>query len=138
MDIKTLRLQTGLSQKEFANKYNIPVKTLQHWEAGESSPAPYLLDLIAKTIPLQKESRRMIESDYSVFYYDCNENAVYDREGNKIYLRIDIEHVKEHNLVLYLESLFDNYYKAQKQFEFECNTDAEEDIIWEKLQEEER
>ncbi len=133
MEIKDIRNQTGLTQKEFAERFGIPVKTLQHWEAGESKPAPYLLHLIAMSFPQNKENMRKIETDYSVFYYDSNERAVYDEAGTKILLRIDITHVRENNLGLYLKSLFEDYYKAQEQFETECGFDEKDDIIWENL-----
>ena len=76
---------------------------------------------------------RKIETDYSVFYYDSNERAVYDEAGTKILLRIDITHVRENNLGLYLKSLFEDYYKAREQFETECGFDEKDDIIWENL-----
>ena len=41
LDIKELRDSTGMTQKEFASKYGIPISTLRKWEQGESSPAPY-------------------------------------------------------------------------------------------------
>ena len=32
--IKELRLKLNLNQREFAEKYHIPLKTLQNWEAN--------------------------------------------------------------------------------------------------------
>lgn len=51
-DIKALRAQTGLSQIAFCKKYNIPLRTLQHWEAKTRIPAEYIIDLIERVIDL--------------------------------------------------------------------------------------
>ena len=49
--IKELRDMTGMTQKAFAEMYGIPLSTLRKWEQGEASPAPYVLRLIARTLP---------------------------------------------------------------------------------------
>ena len=46
MTIKEIRSLTGLIQKDFAEKYNIPLPTLHHWERGDSKCPQYLLDLL--------------------------------------------------------------------------------------------
>jgi DNA-binding transcriptional regulator YiaG len=38
-----------LSQANFAKKFEIPVKSLQNWEAGRTTPPPYVIFMI-KTI----------------------------------------------------------------------------------------
>ena len=53
--IRELRNITGLSQKEFGNKYNIPLKTIQNWESDRSKEAsrscpPYVIYLLAKAV----------------------------------------------------------------------------------------
>lgn len=50
MDIKELRALTGLSQAQFAEKYDLPVRTLQGWEIGKSTPAPYVLRMLEKLV----------------------------------------------------------------------------------------
>ena len=44
--IKQLRSLSGLTQKEFANMFHIPLRTIQKWETGASTPPSYLLELI--------------------------------------------------------------------------------------------
>ena len=56
MTIKELRTQTGLSQVKFAQKYGIPKRTLEHWEAsGEDKrkPPDYLIKLLERVINLE-------------------------------------------------------------------------------------
>lgn len=47
-DIKELRESTGMTQKLFAETYGIPVSTLRKWEQKEASPAPYVVNLLAR------------------------------------------------------------------------------------------
>ena len=44
--IQQIRQETGLSQSKFAAALGIPVRTIQKWEIGGSTPAPYLVELI--------------------------------------------------------------------------------------------
>ena len=46
MDFKTLRKESGLTQKAFADYFLIPKRTIEDWERGVSQPAPYLLKLL--------------------------------------------------------------------------------------------
>ena len=53
--MKKLRKSTSLTQKDFASKYNIPLKTLQNWEAhddnNESRHCPsYVFDLLKRAV----------------------------------------------------------------------------------------
>ena len=50
MTIQELRKETGLSQSQFAKKFDIPVGTLQHWEQGIRKPPEYVLALITSVI----------------------------------------------------------------------------------------
>lgn len=44
--LRDLRHAAGLSQREFADYFGIPLKTIQNWEIGRNSPADYLLRLM--------------------------------------------------------------------------------------------
>lgn len=46
MEIKELRKLTGLSQKQFSEKYGIPLPTIRHWEQGQRECPRYVLDLL--------------------------------------------------------------------------------------------
>jgi len=48
--IRELRDITGLSQRDFAAKYDIPLSTLRKWEQGNATPAQYVVRLIAATL----------------------------------------------------------------------------------------
>lgn len=129
--IKELRDMTGMTQKAFAEMYGIPLSTLRKWEQGEASPAPYVLRLIARTLPGTNGALREIRgSDDSVFYYDANKNTVADRKGNVIIIREELEGVKEQNLGIYLQELFESLYEIQEKFNRDCRYDKEDDILW--------
>ena len=50
MNIKEIRAMTGLSQAKFAERYGIPKRTLEDWEAGRRKPAEYFLRLLEKDV----------------------------------------------------------------------------------------
>ena len=94
-------------------------------------PAPYVVNLIARTLPATDSGLKKIAGkDGTVFYYDKNQKAVSDARGNKIYIREDLEGVKEQNLVLYLKDLYESFYEIQERFEQDCQYDKKEDILW--------
>lgn len=45
--IKELREKTGLTQKAFSERLNIPKRTIEDWETGKRVPPPYVVELIA-------------------------------------------------------------------------------------------
>lgn len=45
-NIKELRTKSGLTQKEFGEKYNIPLRTIQKWERNGSTPPDYVISLV--------------------------------------------------------------------------------------------
>lgn len=129
--IKELRTKTGLTQKEFAQQYHIPLSTLCKWECGESSPAPYVIELIARTLPGTDPSLQCIHGkNHILYYYNALQHMVLDAYGNAIYIKEDLDGVKEQNLALYLSDLFEGFYQLQKRFNNDVKYDKEEDILW--------
>ena len=131
IDIKELRDSTGMTQKEFASRYGIPISTLRKWEQGESSPAPYVAALLARTLPDTESSLKRIKTrSGKTYYYNPVKKEVSDVKGNRITIQEDLEGVKEQNLALYLEDLFEGFYRLQDKFNRDCRYDKEEDILW--------
>ena len=130
MNIKELRIMTGQPQKQFAENFGIPVGTLRRWEYGESTPAPYVLKMIADKIPAKNEFMKKIESSKGTFYFDESTGTIADVRGTRIKINEDIEGVKKENLVLYAKDLFETYYEAVEKFDRDCRLDKQEDIIW--------
>lgn len=44
--IRTLRRRTGLTGKQFSQKYHIPFNTLRKWEGGFRKPPIYVVELL--------------------------------------------------------------------------------------------
>ena len=40
--IRALRAETGLNQKQFAEHFQIPLRTVEEWEAGRRKPPEYI------------------------------------------------------------------------------------------------
>lgn len=130
-DIKEIRELTGLTQKEFAESKGIPLSTLRKWEQGESRPAEYVIKMLAAATPgIHNTFRKIKGSKGQCFYYDENNSTVLDATGNAIRIKESLEGVKENNLVIYLEQLFDDFYAIQERFNQDCRFDKAEDIIW--------
>ena len=58
--IKQLRELTGMNRKEFSEYTQIPVRTLEDWEAGRRTPPEYIPRLLAyqlKFDELMKEKK---------------------------------------------------------------------------------
>jgi len=56
-----LRKRTGLSRKEFAERFEIPYRTIQDWELGNRVMPEYVLRLIAYRVemdPLLKNDQQ--------------------------------------------------------------------------------
>ena len=129
--IRELREKTGLTQKAFSELYGIPVSTLRKWEQGEASPPPYVIELIAGSIPAFQHKLRRIKGLQDVtYYYDENKKTISDQQGNTIRIEYDPAQIKEQNLCLYLRDLFEGFYSIQSKFNRDCRYDMTEDILW--------
>ena len=51
-----IRKKAGVSQSRFAEKFGIPVRTLQQWEQGKSTPPSYVLDLLDYVVESQSDA----------------------------------------------------------------------------------
>jgi len=67
MEIKELRQLTGLSQVNFGKRLNIPMRTIQDWEAGKRTPPEYVKELIEYRIKKELEEKNM-ENIVKVLY----------------------------------------------------------------------
>lgn len=52
---RELRNRTGLTQAAFAEKFEIPKRTVENWEGEKSNPPGYVLKMLEKLIELDKE-----------------------------------------------------------------------------------
>lgn len=46
MEVRELRLQTGLSQSKFAKMFDVPVSTLKDWEQERRNPPAYVINMM--------------------------------------------------------------------------------------------
>lgn len=44
--VRAIRQRTGLSQASFAERFEIPKRTLENWEAGTREPPIYILRML--------------------------------------------------------------------------------------------
>ena len=58
MEVKELRMLSGLSQQAFSEKYGIPKRSIENWEGGKRNPPEYVVNLLERVV---KEDIKKIE-----------------------------------------------------------------------------
>ena len=53
--IRALRAETGLNRKQFAGHFQIPLRTVEEWEAGRRKPPEYIPRLIKYQILYEQQ-----------------------------------------------------------------------------------
>lgn len=114
MLIKEIRLRTKLTQKEFAERFQIPLSTLRKWEQCESKPSKYLLNLLVNAMPEYNPNLRVIKRNNNIFYIDEDLKIIYDKYNNSIKYTEEIKNISENNLSVYINSYFKQFYELQK------------------------
>lgn len=56
MTIKEVRKRTGLSQSQFAKKFDIPIRTLQSWECNQAIPKDYILNMMNQILDFEEST----------------------------------------------------------------------------------
>lgn len=90
--IKELRHQAGMAQKQFAEYFKIPVRTIEDWEAGRRKPPEYIIELIK--YKLDKEGYLFMGKllkDYTIEDVSKLVNMAYYKssKSDKIYIQLD-------------------------------------------------
>lgn len=129
--IREIRNSTKLSQKQFADLFHIPVSTLRKWEQNVVSPPSYLINLIKATLPQTSDEYEVyVGGNGDKYYLDRENKRVSDSLGNWIKYHEDIDGVIEDNIGIYIETLFNKYYEAIKDFDDELIFDKKHKIRW--------
>ena len=50
MTAKEIRELSGLKRIHFCEKYNIPLRTMENWEAGVTQAPQYVLELLERAV----------------------------------------------------------------------------------------
>jgi transcriptional regulator with XRE-family HTH domain len=108
--IKELRMQTGLSQSNFASKYSIPLRTVQSWECEAASSRrscpPYVYDVLKAQVendfPAEGSEKKL--EDIHDYIMNLSEKDIdvliektTDRDMKTFYLML-IEYLKKMDL----------------------------------------
>lgn len=63
-DLKTARLKANITQKTMSELFDIPLRTIENWEGGVSTPPKYVQGLILdKLLQIQNESEDKYEQE---------------------------------------------------------------------------
>lgn len=122
--IKRIRLGTGYNRTEFSKKYNIPLRTMEEWEAGRRKPPEYIPRMLAYYVKMQ-DSKTYYSSNNEFNLYVAEENSDYkstrniniirDLNGNKVVLINDIyfkgkRAIQWKDVKVYLKRYVDEFY----------------------------
>lgn len=50
MNSREIRELSGLKRIEFSRKYEIPIRTLEDWDAGKMKPSEWVLKLLERVV----------------------------------------------------------------------------------------
>lgn len=81
MTVRELRRRAGLTQKDFSVLFGIPRRTLEDWERGVRTPAPYLVSLIEFRLRAKEifaEIEEILKTQERYLY--CNPSLAYAYE----------------------------------------------------------
>ena len=130
MKIRDIRKITGLSQRAFADKYKIPLSTLQHWERDYTQPPKYYLNLLESSVGINSDVSYFKGKHGETYIYSSINKSVTNTCGDMIHVDDVFERIKSENAALYLSELFDSIEHAKKMFMKDCEEDVRSDIIW--------
>lgn len=60
MSVREMRLLLGDTQSQFADRYNIPFRTIQNWESGVRTPPEYMITLLEDRVRADLVNRRTV------------------------------------------------------------------------------
>lgn len=87
--LKLLRVDSGLSRKEFAAKLGIPLRTIEDWEAGRRKMPEYVLRLITYWIKIELATKASVQKNVSI---------IKDEQGKSIVIINDIRFRGKQNI----------------------------------------
>lgn len=126
MTIKDIRKKTGLSQAKFAEKFEIPKRTIENWETGERVPAQYIVDMLAYIVALEGvKLTAYVFSEYRDSFGTGSEKLFASRDEAIRYAKEEWDHLSIHD---------QNSYKNDPAGSF-CVTEAVP-VIWDDVAEE--
>lgn len=116
-ELKGLRERTGLNRKSFAELFEIPLRTMEDWEAGRRAMPGYLLRLMEYRIRL--DTWQMNQAEKTNMEQSGNVNIISDAEGKTIVLINDIrfkgkQHIDWNEVEGYIKEYVGSCYKIME------------------------
>lgn len=113
MNILEMRKSLGYTQSEFAQRYNIPYRTIQNWESGLRKPPEYIIELLQHKVQEDLVNKKII----SLPKYDSQKIDLPKRENYRNWLEwlravdefIDGPVVYALNQALMCQGMFNGY-----------------------------
>lgn len=62
-DSEKIRNILGISRAEFSRRYDIPIRTLEDWDAGRTNPPKYVISLLERVVREDKLTELFAEKN---------------------------------------------------------------------------
>ena len=113
--MKEIRAITGLTRKDFSDKYGIPLRTLEEWEAGRRIPPEYVIRMLAYYVGVSAIVEQADGNTSEEIKNSRNVNIIRDIENRKIVFIHDIifknkQNIKWDEVEQYLEQYINEFY----------------------------
>ena len=113
--MKEIRAITGLTRKDFSDKYGIPLRTLEEWEAGRRIPPEYVIRMLAYYVGVSAIVEQADGNTSEEIKNSRNVNIIRDIENRKIVVIHDIifknkQNIKWDEVEQYLEQYINEFY----------------------------
>lgn len=70
--VKEIREYAGISRAEFSRKYNIPLRSIENWEAGKRNCPVYLVELLERVV-LEDYKKYLVEYAFAENFVSVDE-----------------------------------------------------------------
>lgn len=83
MNIKELRMKTGLTQTKFGELFRIPMRTIQNWENGTNKPPEWAIYLLEIAV-----TQYLGGNDMTTTHKEAKAKITYDARANQFLVEI--------------------------------------------------
>jgi len=90
---ESIRKRTKMSRTAFCKKYNIPLRTVEAWDAGDREAPDYVMDLLEKVVEADEKDHKR----YSIINMSLTDFEKKEEDALKNFYSFDYEQVATSN-----------------------------------------
>lgn len=90
---ESIRKTTGMSRTAFCKKYNIPLRTVEAWDAGDREAPDYVMDLLERVVAADRKEHKR----YSIINMSLNDYNKEFEQSQKDFYSFDYDYIATSN-----------------------------------------